>query len=436
MSRLPIDISHLESMPPCRLVVGFSGGLDSTALLHALAARADIPRSRLHAVHVHHGLHADADRWEAACGALCESLGVSFQSIRVSVEARGLGLEGAAREARHAALQSVLESGDVVALAHHRDDQAETFLLRALRASGPDGLGAMRPWRRFGRGWLWRPLLDVPRSTLEAYARAHALSWIDDPSNLHDGPDRNFLRLQVLPLLRARWPHADMSLASAAARSADAADLLEDEDERLLATARRDAATLDVDALRDLAPARRARVLRRWVASLALPKLPAEGIDRIERELLAARPDAHAEFIWKGARIRRWTGLLRAERIAPMLARDWSGMWDGMDTLVVPHGGEIALDPPRALPETVVVRARRGGERIRLRARTHSHALKHVLQDRAVPVWDRERLPLLFAHDGELLAAGDIAFSERFEEWLGANATTLVWRRPPAVPER
>jgi len=240
----------------------------------------------------------------------------------------------------------------------------------------------------------------------------------------------------VLPLLRQRWPHAATSLATAATRSANAATLLDEEDEALLAAVSHDPETLDVDALREIAPARRARVLRRWIAGLGLPPLPAEGVDRIEREVLIARPDARAEFAWRSARVRRWTGLLRAERITPPLPRDWSSAWTGIDRLALPDGGELALDPPQALPETVHVRPRAGGERVRLPGRSHTHALKHVLQDREVPPWDREHLPLVFAPDGELMAAGDVAFSERLERWLQANGTTLVWRRPPAAGER
>lgn len=436
MPSLTIDTSPIDARPGAKLTVALSGGLDSTVLLHVLAMRGDLRARGLRALHVDHGLHADAPRWAAHCASLCAGLAIPFESVRVQVTPHGVGIEAAARAARHGALQSFLEADDVVAFAHHRDDQAETFLLRALRASGPDGLGAMRPWRRFGAGWLWRPLLGTARSTLDAYARAHALPWVDDPSNADDRLDRNYLRLHVLPLLRRRWPHADAALALAASHVAEASRLLDDEDARLFAQASRDRTTLDVIALRELDATRRARVLRRWVASLGLPPLPAEGVARIERDLLTARDDARAEFAWCGARVRRWSTLLHAGHIDPPLPAGWSAPWTGAAPLGLPDGGSLSLDPPAVLPEPVEVRPRVGGERIRLPGRDHHHTLKHVLQDRAVPAWDRDHLPLLFAADGELLAAGDVAFSARFLRWLDAMGTTLAWRRPSSVHER
>ncbi len=436
MPSLTIDTSPLDARPEAKLVVALSGGLDSTVLLHALALHDDVRRRGLRAVHVDHGLHSDSAAWAMHCASLCAGLGIAFESVRVQVDRSGAGLEGAARSARHAALQSLLGAGDVIAFAHHLDDQAETFLLRALRASGPDGLAAMRPWRAFGAGWLWRPLLDVPRVALEAHARAHGLSWIDDPSNADDRFDRNFLRLHVLPLLRQRWPHAGAALAQAAELAGQASRLLDDEDARLLAAVRHDPATLDVAALRALDPARRARVLRRWIASLGLPPLPAQGIACIERDLLGARPDTRARFAWRDAHVRRWSGLLHAGHVGAPLAWDWSTTWTGTAALELPDGGALLLDRPGAFPEPVQVRARAGGERIRLPARRHGHALKHVLQDLDVPTWDREHLPLLFAADGELLAAGDIAFSARFTQWMQTAGATLVWRRPGSRIER
>src|SRR5690606_11245758 len=156
----PADAPAVSRGP---LLVGFSGGLDSTVLLHRLARDGEWRARGLRAIHVHHGLHAEADAWAAHCARACARLDVPLDIARVRVERDGgQGLEAAARRARHAAFAEVLGSGAILVLAHHRDDQAETFLLRALRASGVDGLAAMRAWRRFGDGWLWRPLLERP----------------------------------------------------------------------------------------------------------------------------------------------------------------------------------------------------------------------------------------------------------------------------------
>ncbi len=179
---------------PTAVCVAFSGGLDSSVLLHWLAHLPRQRRPRLRALHVHHGLQAQADAWDQHCRRVCATLGLPLEVRRVQVRRdSGEGLEAAARAARHAVFAQELLPNEWLATAHHRDDQAETFLLRALRASGPDGLAAMRPLRDYAQGKLWRPLLELPHARLLAYAQAHGLDWIEDPSNGDTRHDRNFL---------------------------------------------------------------------------------------------------------------------------------------------------------------------------------------------------------------------------------------------------
>jgi len=409
------------------ILVGYSGGLDSSMLLHLLANDTDARRNGLRAIHVHHGLHPDADRWAADCERECMALGISLQVVRVDVDRNaGLGIEGAARAARHRAFAEALHDDEVLALAHHRDDQAETFLLRALRGSGVDGLAAMQPWREYAPGWLWRPLLDIVQGELHEYARAHQLRWIDDPSNADSGFDRNFLRNQVMPLLRERWPHAGDGFARSAALSAQAADLLDLEDAGALLRAMRDERTLDIPALLEIPLQRRARILRRWIDGLGLPPLPRNGIDRIETELLLAREYADERFDWAGARVQRWRNTLHGSRIHEPLPQDWSQDWDGSAALALPTGDRMELLGADRFETPVRVHARQGGERILLPERTHHHALKHVLQDRDVPPWQRMRMPLLSA-SGELLAAGDGILSARMDAWLRTHGARLRW---------
>lgn len=429
----------LDALPTTgALVVAFSGGLDSTALLHALATH-PVARDRgLRAVHVHHGLQAGADAWAAHCARQASAMDVALRIIEVQVSRRaGLGLEGAARQARYQALASALQPGEVLVTAHHQDDQAETFLLRALRASGPEGLGAMRPLRRFAPGWHWRPLLATPRPHLLDHARAHGLDWIEDPSNAIADAERNFLRLQVLPLLQQRWPHAAAALARSAQLSAQADALLQAEDTQLLRThAGEGGHTLPVDLLLALPAERSARLLRRWVRSLGLPPLPARGVAQVTRSLLHARPDAEARFAWAGARVLRWRGLLHADLERTPLPADWSARWEGREMLALPGGGQLLLrdaagrPSPAGFDAPVQVRARHGGERIHLAGRQHSHALKHLLQERGVPPWRRAQLPLLCAASGQVLAAGDVALASTFGHWLHAHGLSLCWHAP------
>ncbi|GGK07176.1 tRNA lysidine(34) synthetase TilS [Luteimonas terricola] len=426
------------------VTVALSGGLDSTVLLHRLAAQPSIRRRGLRALHVHHGLQPEADAWAAHCATICASLDVPLAVREVTVARdSGLGLEAAARAARRTAFAEVLGEGEVLALAHHQDDQAETFLLRALRASGPEGLAAMRPWRRFAAGWMWRPLLDQPRARIHAWARTNGLSWIDDPANADPAHDRTLLRQRVLPLLRARWPTADAAFARSAALCADAADLLAVRDTEVLDALRSHGVASDgpddaespvpstdplpIQSLRALAPAERARALRAWTANHSLPPLPASAFDAIDR-LLDARGDGDAAYRWAGALIRAWRGELHAIPLAPSMPADWTVEWDGRRPLALPGGGSLSLEGADAFDHPLRAHARRGGERMRLPGRDHSHALKHLLQDAGIPPWQRARMPLLSDADGRLLAAGDNLLAAPLHDWLETRDARLRWR--------
>jgi tRNA(Ile)-lysidine synthase len=415
--------------PDAPILVGYSGGLDSTVLLHVLAADAAVRARGLRAIHVDHGLHVASLDWAEQCIRVCAALGIELTVRRMRVVDDGCGPEAAARAARYAAFAEELRAGEFLALAHHQGDQAETLLLRLLRASGGHGLAAMRDTREFAAGTLWRPLLGVPRARLRDYAQAHGLRWIEDPSNASNAFDRNFLRRDVMPLLATRWPHAAASLARSAALLAGEADLLAQETARRLALLRGvDPQVLARDRLLAEPPAWRARLLRAWIQDLGLPPLPAPALAQIEAELLPARPDAEARVAWPGGEVRAWRDGLYAAAARTVLPADWSIAWDGRGRLSLPTGEALACvdtaggDPASALDALGPLRlaARQGGERLRLPGRTHTHAVKKLLQELEVPPWERERLPLAYANDGELLAVGDVLTSARMAG-LGAR---------------
>jgi tRNA(Ile)-lysidine synthase len=181
--------------------------------------------------------------------------------------------------------------------------------------------------------------------------------------------------------------------------------------------------------LRALTPARRARVLRLWIAEQGLPPLPAEGVAHVEADVLEARDDADPRFAWHGAAIRAWRNLLHADRHVPALPTDWRCEWDGSAPIALPDGDSLQLEGASSFDAPLIVHTRQGGERITLPARAHSHALKQALQDFGVPPWERERLPLLSDRGGELLAAGDLMYSAPFDAWLRQHQARLRWQR-------
>lgn len=417
----------LDTAPPGPLRVGYSGGLDSTALLHALCTLPAARERELGAIHIDHALHPDSARWAEHCAQFCAALNLPLQIVRVQVDdIADLGLEGAARKARHAAFAMHLPTDGVLALAQHRDDQAETLLIRLLHGAGHEGLAGMRTLRPFGNGWLWRPLLDIGRDQLRAYATQHALTCIEDPSNADARHARNHLRHAVLPALATRWPDATRRIAAAAARMREESDLLRHVAQQALAAAQGvDPATLSLRRVRDMAPALRRLVIGQWLDALGLPRPPPGVWSRLAPDLLDARRDATPLLSWRGAELRRHRESLYALRPLPAVTVDWSLDWDGETALRLPHGfGTLVLEPATRI-DAITVRPRRGGERIEQPGVRRE--LRTLLQHLGVPSWTRARLPLLVDKHGELLAVADLALSPHFAQVLAVTGARLRW---------
>jgi tRNA(Ile)-lysidine synthase len=401
----------LRRLPPSpRYFVAYSGGLDSHVLLHALAGLRGEGFPEVRALHVHHGLNPQAERWVSHCRGVCDSLGVPLEVLYVDARAaEGESPEAAARSARYRAFKDRLAPGDGLLTAHHRRDQAETLLLQLLRGAGPAGLASMPRWQPLGAGWHGRPLLDVSRGRLEAHARTHGLRWIEDDSNLDPRFDRNLLRRHVMPGLRERWPAMDETLARAAAHQAEALALLGDLARQDLEGLRGETpGTLSVAALTALRPARIRNVLRFWLMEKGLPLPSRARLQSVLDDVLTAGADTTPCVAWDGAQIRRYRDALHA--MVPPANHDPRQRlrWDGKSDLPIPSLGVVLtadwLRGQGVSPElngSFTVSFRQGGETLRLRGRTRE--LKKLMQERGVPPWERERIPLVYR--GEALVA-------------------------------
>ncbi|WP_416138154.1 tRNA lysidine(34) synthetase TilS [Halomonas sp. HK25] len=383
----------LAQTPPGRCVwVALSGGLDS-ALLLTLAAEACRRHPRpLYALHVHHGLQAAADGFEVHCRRLCSRLGVPLFVERVEVDlAAGQGLEGAARVARYAAFARRVAPGETLWLGQHRDDQAETFLLAALRGSGVRGLAGMPPARAWRGRALSRPLLVVSRASLEAEAARCGLAWVEDPSNADERLDRNYLRHTVLPGLATRWPHAAAALSRSAALAGEAEGLLGELAELDLERLGGEPARLSAVGLTAFSAARQRLLLRHACARLGLPSPPAARLATLLAQL-ASRRDAEVRVAWEGVEARVWRGWLYLLAPLPSLPEGWETRWNGEAPLITPLGTcNLGLSRAAAVSGPLLLRPRRGGERLHLASRG-SRDLKRLLQELAVPPWERQRL--------------------------------------------
>ena len=423
--------SALITLPAAPLLVAYSGGLDSTVLLHALADSEAARTRGLRAVHIDHGLNEASEDWARHCRAQCEALGVEIVARIIDVVRRpGLGLEASARRARYAEIETLMTRGEIVALAHHRDDQAETVLLKLLRGAGPEGIGAMRPLRTLGRGLAWRPLLELPRAALRDYAEQHRLEWIADPSNADQTIDRNFLRMQVIPRISQRWPEAESSIAQSANWARAAAEFIHDEARRALARVQGlDAATLRYRDWLDLPLALRDPVLRLWLRSLDLSEPTHYQASELVRQLAEAGDDRQPCVRWPGTEVRRYRELLYAMPPLQFPPFDWLAEFDGsplrlpldLGTLHLVKETSQRLDPP------LHVRFRLGGESLRLAGSSHNRDLRDLFQEAGIPPWQRARIPLVFDSDGHLLAVANLWLGTLGAERLAPLRARIEW---------
>jgi tRNA(Ile)-lysidine synthase len=387
------------------ICVAFSGGLDSTVLLHALAEiRADCGFS-LRAIHVNHGLHPSAPLWAAHCATVCDRLRIEFKHATVAVEVAGEGLEAAARQARYGVFKSELRAGEVLLTAHHADDQLETLLLALARGSGVRGLASMPAIQIFESGFHARPLLDISRESLRTWAVMQGVQWIEDASNQNQSFDRNYLRLAVVPTLRNRWP----SIAHAAARSArhlgEATSLLDELAEQDLTGVQLNDC-VHVRKLAELASARRRNVLRVWLRRHGARAPSASKLASIEHDVLHAAYDRTPCMECDGVYVRRHRDLLYCTKSMPRIPQS-ELTWDPLEPLGLAELGALVADfdeRPGQLASWTV-RFREGGESIVVR--THHQKLKHLLQERNVLPWWRGSVPLIYEAE-ELIAVGDL----------------------------
>jgi tRNA(Ile)-lysidine synthase len=419
-----------------RILIGLSGGVDSIVLLdllHRLAARR---RLILTALHVNHQLQHGAAAWASFCRRVCREAQVPLRVTKVDV-ARGNSVEGAARLARYQALLE--QPADYIALAHNQDDQAETVLLHLLRGAGIRGLAGMRvvsdpPLAARGTVRLLRPLLDVPRSAIERYAEHRKLEWIEDPSNASIDFNRNFLRAEILPRIAQRFPSYRVALARAARHAAEAACMLDDI-AHIDMSGGVSAASLDVAALRALAPSRAKNALSAFLRRHGIEIPSTQRIEEALRQVLAARADAGLCIDFGAKQLRRHGAavvVVDARKAPQPLDRAWHGEAElelselgGTLRMKRARGGGISAARLRAA--LVTIRARSGGERLRPNATGPTRTIKNLMQEARMPAWERDRVPFIYCGD-ELVCVPGLAIASAYQAGPEESCIIPVWR--------
>ncbi len=398
--------------------------MDSVVLLHLLHTIAPRFDWRLSALHIHHGISRNADDWASFCGEYCARLDVPLhiEHVDISTLRADHGVEAAARKLRHAAFFN--QACDCVALAHHADDQAETLLLQLLRGTGIRGGAAMpmyKPATSRDHATV-RPLLDIPQSVLLEYAGQHSLLWVDDESNADDSYPRNFLRHRLLPLLGKKFPAYREILTRCTKNFAEAGVLLDE-------LAQQDAqgsdlnSALDVTCLRNLSAPRAKNLLRFFLHTQGAPMPQSAQLEEILHQLLHAREDAGVCVDYGRWQVRRYQDKVYAFPELPKIEAGLAVRWAGERELPWPALGKViafsnacgvGIDLSKLWIAPVTLRIRSGGESLRPHPGAANRSLKNLLQERRVPPWQRERLPLLYCGE-ELVSVVGVAVNAGYQ---------------------
>ncbi len=453
VAKMLIPSMLLKTLPlipkNAHLWIAYSGGCDSHVLLHLLHQLQPALDVRLHAVHVNHGLSPYADQWTEHCHKICAELGIPLVALKVNAKPQpGQSPEEAARHARYQAITAQLAAGDYLCTAHHQDDQAETLLLQLLRGAGPKGLAAMGMQSALGHATQLRPLLQLSREEIQRYAEAHNLEWVDDYSNSDTSFDRNYLRHEVMPRLKQRWPAAARTISRSADHCAEAAGLLEQlaeqdwqqcrgredleqdnispvspepaEGPAQSESAHKRMDVINIAVVQTLPLVRQKNLLRHWVGINGLP-LPSEiKLHHIINDAIGAAEDRMPCVTWPGVEVRRYDGQLHI--MSPLIPIDsntiipWPDLAkplllpDGRALVCVPTEQRPALSATRLQQGNITIRYRQGGERLQPANTAHHKSLKHIFQEQRIPHWQRDCVPLVYVDD-ELVAVVGVCLS-------------------------
>ena len=433
-------VAPVRNLPEhSRIRVALSGGLDSVLLLH-LAVFCHHARVHVDAIHVNHQLQHNADETEAFCRDICGALKIPLVVSRVTVNAGGGagtagGVEEAARKARYQVFENLLEPGDLLLMAHHADDQAETVLFRLLRGSGVAGLAGMPRSRSLGKGRLVRPLLDLERSELALWAGRAGLSWVEDPSNSDRRYDRNFLRHGIIPELKSRWSGLTRRIRHSAESCAESEFLNRVLAEKQYQQCSTPEGNLAVAGLRSLSLPEQKNLLFWWIRQQGFQPPSAAAMPQVLQDLLQAGEDRHPELSGQGYCLQRFRGQIclipdargnipeGPVRLVPGTLVEW-GRWR---LCLEPAGA----NPKMSFPE-IRISTRQGGERLRVHPNGPSKSLKKWFQEQGVPPWERSSIPLVFAGsegDRELIAVADLWCSSHYTGAAPATGWRLIVRR-------
>lgn len=440
MSSIPFSpqllLARTDTLPETtHYWIAYSGGMDSHVLLQAFCEIRDKLRAKITAIHIDHGINDSSGAWAEHCSRICA--GLDIELVTHSIEdncPKGESIESWARSRRYEIFRSCMSTGDLLCTAQHLDDQAETLLLQLFRGAGPRGLSAMPEIRRFGPGWIARPFLDVSRDELHKYAVLKSLSWIEDDMNANLNFDRSFIRHGILPDLRKRWPNISLVLSRASIHQAEAAALLDNL--AALDFSNFELSSPDVlslDGFQNLSESRRKNLIRYWLRKQGMPVPDSRILSHVLTDVVGSGNAANPCISWRGIEIRRYGQILHAEKKLSVNDSSILDTWDlnipyhtVLGELLAVRGGGPGIRVAAIPNQKLFVRYRRGGETIRPAAGKHHRSLKKLLQEKRIPPWFRDRIPLLYLNE-DLVAVAGFWIEDRYYAGPDEDAWKITW---------
>lgn len=439
MIGLANSVSDIIDQAPASstILVAYSGGVDSHVLLHVCSGLKGVyPNKNIKAVYIDHGLHKDSPQWRDHCEAIASSLGIEFLSEKVhAANINGDGPEQAARNARYAALALLVNSGTLLLTAQHQDDQAETLMLQLLRGAGAKGLASMPTLAAFGKGCIGRPFLSISQQEVMDYAMVNKLCWIDDPSNLDTSLDRNYLRQQVIPLIKKRWPAFAKTTSRTASHCAEATDILSSYGSTFL-SGRPDEISLEL--FQQVKPNVCRLILREWML-LNDTRLPSEKVLNQILVLATKKIGSSGLVEWSDYQVRLFNQRFFLFKKALDMPATTPTIWPNTELTLRTSIGLLKRTPVLGfglsrktwMSSEVSVRYRTGGEKIRIAKGVGHRPVKKLLSERKIFPWQRQHIPLIYFGE-RLVAVANLWVADEFsvnKEELGFE---LEWLHPGA----
>jgi len=413
-------VTSIISSKTENIYIAYSGGMDSHVLLYLASSIAEI-KSKIIAVYVHHGLQIEADQWASHCEVTALALGVNFQCLTVNAQKlAGQSPEEVARDARYSVLKPLLGKRDVLLVAQHREDQLETVLLQLFRGAGVQGLSGIPLISDFGAGKKCRPFLDIAKRTMIDYAEQHKLSWIEDPSNQCNDFDRNFLRNKIIPELKQRWKGLDKTVSRTARHCAISHHQIDDLAQQLFSTVFFDTdQTLNITRLLELQSDKQHLVIRQWFKLKKLRMPTEKNVQAIINEVVLANDSANPEIKIQKHSIRRYRGKLYCLKEDDRYIREGTWINNSMQWKLNNQQSLVLIEASEGIPKElwdnseVTIKFRQGSEKIKLPGRQGRHSLKKLFQEKAIPPWERNQMPLIYIN-GTLAAIAELWISADF----------------------